>query len=404
MTGLKSAGQSLSPMQATSGMSLKILLVDDEAKILSAYRRAFRQRFELDTASSGKAALSLLENSGPYAVIVTDMRMPAMDGLEFLGQAKKRAPHSVRIMLTGNTDQQTAIDAVNQGSIFRFHTKPCPAENLGQSIEDGFVQYEQSLAVAAESEQLNSENQLLADRLGDAEEKADQACKVQAEFLAGINHELRTPLNHIVGFSELMKSQIFGRLDERYADYAGHILDSANHLSTQVNTLLEYSKAAAGSLELRTTKIPLAGLLKRSITKAKTLVCKDERVVEMNFPDSLPNLVGDEHLIEQLFVSLISNALKFSTTNDKVLISAEQQDQHCSRVSIQDTGIGISAEDMEKVLQPFTQVEMGLNRRFDGVGIGLPLAKALAELHGGTLTLQSELGVGTTITVSLPHE
>jgi len=337
-------------------------------------------------------------------VIVTDMRMPAMDGIEFLRRTKEYTPHSVRIMLTGNTDQKTAIEAVNRGSIFRFHTKPCPAEHLAQSIEDGFAQYQQSLSAAAESEQLNSENERLADRLRDAEEKADQARKIQSDFLAGINHELRTPLNHIIGFSELLKSQCFGPFDERYTDYADHILDSASRLSTLVNALLDYAKTKSGSLEFKSTRIPLADVLEKSIAKAIRLTCPDERVVEKNLPDGLPHLIGDEHLIEQLFINLISNALKFSTASDKVVISAEPHDQDRLRISIQDTGIGISAKDMERVLQPFIQVEMGLNRRFDGVGIGLTLAKALAQLHGGNLVLQSELGVGTTVTVCLPHE
>jgi response regulator RpfG family c-di-GMP phosphodiesterase len=119
----------------------KVLFVDDEANVLSAITRQLRKSFEISTAPGGQEGLAMLDSDGPFAVVVSDMRMPGMDGIEFLRQVKDRSPDTVRMMLTGNADQQTAINAVNQGNIFRFYTKPCPAQDLRRAVEDGLRQY-----------------------------------------------------------------------------------------------------------------------------------------------------------------------------------------------------------------------------------------------------------------------
>lgn len=122
-------------------MSRKVLFVDDDANVLSAYKRQLRKTFAIETACGGAEGLEALRKNGPFAVVISDMQMPEMNGLEFLSKVKDRAPNCVRMMLTGNADQKTAVDAVNQGSIFRFYTKPCPPEVLGQGIESGVAQY-----------------------------------------------------------------------------------------------------------------------------------------------------------------------------------------------------------------------------------------------------------------------
>lgn len=129
----------------------KVLFVDDDQNILSAYRRALRKEFQIETALGGEEGLKMITSQDSYAVIVTDMRMPGMDGIQFLAKVKEKSPSSVRIMLTGNADQQTAIEAVNEGNVFRFLTKPCPAGVLGQVLAEGLEQYR---AVKAEKQLL----------------------------------------------------------------------------------------------------------------------------------------------------------------------------------------------------------------------------------------------------------
>lgn len=123
-------------------MKEKILCVDDDPNILQAYQRSLRREFEIEVAKGGKEGLEVIASQGPFAVVVSDMRMPGMDGIQFLSKVREQTPNTVRIMLTGHADRQTAIDAVNQGNIFRFLTKPCSPEILAKSLEEGIQQYQ----------------------------------------------------------------------------------------------------------------------------------------------------------------------------------------------------------------------------------------------------------------------
>ena len=168
-------------------MSPKVLLVDDDPNILSAYTRTLRKRFQIDTAQGGEEALACLQASGPYAVILSDMRMPGMDGIQFLAQARHLAPDSVRIMLTGNADQQTAIEAVNQGNIFRFLTKPCDPDTLALSLEAGIKQYQ---LVTAEKELVEGTLKGSLDLLVELLSIADPVAFTRAQQLAPLTQKI----------------------------------------------------------------------------------------------------------------------------------------------------------------------------------------------------------------------
>jgi len=168
-------------------MNPKVLLVDDDPNILSGYTRILRKRFQFDTAQGGDEALELVRGSGPYAVILSDMRMPGMDGIEFLTEAKNLAPDSVRIMLTGNVDQQTAIEAVNRGNIFRFLTKPCDPEVLAQSLEAGIKQYQ---LVTAEKELVEGTLKGSIDLLVELMSIADPLALARTRHLAPLTQRL----------------------------------------------------------------------------------------------------------------------------------------------------------------------------------------------------------------------
>ena len=172
-------------------MTPKVLLVDDDPNILSAYSRTFRKRFQFDTALGGDEGLALLESSGPYSVILSDMRMPGMDGVQFLTRARELHPDSTRIMLTGNVDQQTAIDAVNRGHIFRFLTKPCEPEALAEALEAGIEQYR---LVTAERELVEGTLQGSIDLLVELMSIADPAAFGRAQQLAPLTQKLAAAL------------------------------------------------------------------------------------------------------------------------------------------------------------------------------------------------------------------
>ncbi|MCZ6744729.1 MAG: HAMP domain-containing sensor histidine kinase, partial [Alphaproteobacteria bacterium] len=248
------------------------------------------------------------------------------------------------------------------------------------------------------TEQRCAEQQLLA-----AKETAEYASRTKSEFLATMSHELRTPLNAIIGFSEVMKNQVFGPMDnERYLGYAADITDSGQHLLGIISDILEVSKAEGGKLELDEEEVDVAAACEGAarLFTQQTL----ERGIEMTVKtaDYLPPLRADKTKIKQILLNLISNAVKFTPEGGEVTVTARIDGDGALILAVADTGIGIAEEDMAKAVSAFGQVASSHTRNHEGMGLGLPLTMALVELHGATLELDSAPGKGTTATVHFP--
>jgi signal transduction histidine kinase len=238
-----------------------------------------------------------------------------------------------------------------------------------------------------------------AHALRDAKERADAANRAKSEFLANMSHELRTPMNAILGFSDIIRGRMFGpEVSDRYADYANDIHESGSHLLAIINDILDLSKIEAGQETLAEEDRALDSL----VAEVCTLLGETDHAEFLTaLPRPSPLLRVDSRKFRQILVNLLSNAFKFTPAGGRVTLAAEFTPAGLS-VSVRDTGIGIAPEDIENVLAPFGQVESAFSRRHHGTGLGLPLAKSLAELHGGTLSVESVLNEGTVVTVRLP--
>ena len=243
----------------------------------------------------------------------------------------------------------------------------------------------------------------LAADLQVARDQSESANRAKSEFLATMSHELRTPLNAIIGFSEIMKAERLGPMGtEVYRDYAGDINESGQHLLELINDILDLSKVESGLDEPHDTNIEVPQILDAvlRLVRQRALVGNVELTHEV--PPGLPWICADERKLKQILVNLMTNAIKFTDTGGQVTLrcSCGPAEGHVFEVS--DTGIGIAAEDIPKALSQFGQVDSAINRKHDGTGLGLPLTKALVEMHGGTLELKSEPGAGTTVTIRFP--
>ena len=238
-----------------------------------------------------------------------------------------------------------------------------------------------------------------------AKEDAETANRTKGEFLANMSHELRTPLNAIIGFSEIMANEILGPLgSEQYKGYCNDVTDSARHLLVLINGILDAAKIDAGQMTLDEETVDTVELVQ---SVARLMTPRAERagvILAVDTASNLPRLRADGTKLRQILINLVSNAVKFTLQGGTVSLSAKVAENGVFIFEISDTGIGIAAKDIQRALAPFGQVDSRISRRFEGTGLGLPLAKSLTELHGGTFDLTSQPDVGTRVTIRLPGE
>jgi two-component system cell cycle sensor histidine kinase PleC len=238
-----------------------------------------------------------------------------------------------------------------------------------------------------------------------AKSKAEEASTAKSEFLANMSHELRTPLNAILGFSEIIKDRTFGdgALD-RYAEYGGHIHFSGKHLLGLIGDILDLSKIEAGKRELDKIDIDLAQLARDALHFVEPQAARKRLslILEAHAPAVV---CADERALRQIVANLLSNAVKFTPENGRITLRVACDEQGRVTLAVSDTGIGIRPEDMKKVLESFGQARHDVTNADErGTGLGLPIVKGLVELHGGTLSIDSQPGEGTTVVVTLPAE
>ena len=233
-------------------------------------------------------------------------------------------------------------------------------------------------------------------------EEAEAANRAKSQFLANMSHELRTPLNAILGFSEIISSRIFAKDDERTVEYANLIHSSGKHLLALINDILDLAKIEAGRWQLQETELSLYAVASDTLQQVTWRAQNDHIILENAIAPGLETVYADERSIRQILLNLLSNAVKFTPENGIVRVFAHRHADGGMMVGVSDTGIGIAPEDQAKVFDSFGQGKHDVAIADKGTGLGLTIVKGLAEAHGGTVRLESEVGTGTTVTLRLP--
>ncbi|MGF7206902.1 PAS domain S-box-containing protein [Skermanella aerolata] len=248
-----------------------------------------------------------------------------------------------------------------------------------------------------------SDHRRIETSLRDAKEQAELANRTKSQFLANMSHELRTPLNAIIGFSEIIADDSFGPDGlPMYTEYARDIRDSGRHLLTVINDILDYSRIDAAKTELSDDINDIGDVISASI---RVVINRAESAgvqLRQSIHEGLPPVVADTLKLKQILLNVLSNAVKFTESGGSVMVSAGLAADGGVDIQVEDTGIGMSEDELALAFQPFAQVESTLNRKYEGTGLGLPITKSLTELHGGSLVIKSAPGVGTSVTVHLP--
>ena len=259
-------------------------------------------------------------------------------------------------------------------------------------------QFQTSQAAQAELSQLNL-------RLGEAKGVAEKASRAKSEFLAHMSHELRTPLNAIIGFAEVMRLELLGPLGRaRYREYINDIHQSGQHLLSLIDDVLDMSRIEAGRFELHEEAVDLAATAAEALALVRPIAEKNGVGLFSGDLSLLPMIHADERAVKQMLVNLLANAIKFTPSGGSVRLSTRLGSDGELALSVADTGVGMSAREIEDSVVPFVQVDSRLARRSAGSGLGLPITKRLVEMHGGRLLLESAPGKGTSATLFFPAD
>ncbi|MCH6258491.1 response regulator [Puniceicoccaceae bacterium K14] len=393
----------------------RILYVDDEKHSLTAFRMTFEDEFEVYTADNCNKAYEILK-SQPIHLIVADQRMPNETGVEFLKRTRAEFPNAVRTILTGYSDLEAIVDAINQSHIYYYFKKPWKEEELKLVFRNAIEAVELTKRNTKLTQDLQNTLSQLKEKTHLLEEQAIQreelvielenSNKIKSDFLSVISHELRTPLNPIIGLTSIMLNQ---DPEEENLENLSIIQRCSEDLLGLIDGILDFlhfdrkTPRKLASIELDILLGDMVALALSS--KADTDAVEIRKLSYLNgkAAQALPPVFSDNEAIRQILRNLICNACKF-TRKGHIEISANLTTSPLAELkfSIKDTGPGIASESHEKIFEAFTQVDQSLTRSHEGIGLGLSICKKLADRLEAKLTVESELGTGSTFCLRVP--
>jgi len=362
-----------------------ILLVDDEAAQRLAARTYLEAAgFTVVESACGEDCIRQAHAARPDLIIL-DVMMPGMDGFE-VGRCIRSDPdlrYTPILMVTGLNDENSIERAFEVGAT-DFLIKPITWPLLVYRVR--FM-----LRLTAVEQQTR-----------DALHLAEMANRAKSSFLANMSHELRTPLNAIIGFADFMRCKPLTQ--PTYKEYAEYIHDSGGHLLDIVTDILDLSRVEAGKATLNDNIVEIGPLVRASLLLVSERADGLGIKLCVSICDPAPLIRADQLRLKQILINLLSNAVKFTPQDGEIHVSVDQSAKGDVVFVVRDTGIGMAPEDLPRIQQPFVQLDDVATKRYEGTGLGVPLAVAMAKLHGGSLTFDSWPGVGTTVTLTLPAE
>lgn len=402
-----------------------ILIIDDDPNLRKTLADILISKgYKAPSAKNGELGLDLLKKTH-VTIALIDLNLPDMSGLEVLKRAKAEYPSLEAIILTGNASMASAIEATNRGA-FSYMQKPYDIDQLLLHIRRAVEKRMAEEKIRQYQEHLEELVRERTQELETAKAKAEEGSRAKSEFIANMSHELRTPLNSIIGFSELLYDELYGKLNIKQKEYVGDILHGGRRLYDLIMNVLEFSHIDSGKEGLQVSSFRVRDILNSSVNAVKKESIKHAIHINIEIgPGADIEIEADAEKLRDIMFNLLDNALKFTPEGGAVLVAArivqgarelrqvapgkEGQDSgpplrdiDFMEISVTDTGIGIRDRDMPRLFSEFTQLEMALTKKYQGAGLGLALTRKLVELHRGRIWAESEFGKGSKFSFIIP--
>lgn len=380
-----------------------ILIVDDEAANVRLLEKMLLMTgYNQVICTQDPEQVLPLYQEHSCDLILLDLDMPILDGYGVMDRLNEFTDNDIPsiLVLTAKHMQIFRQRALDNGAR-DYVTKPFDAGELLSRVRNLIdVQMSQKL-IRHQNEILELRVEERTHELNLIKNQAEKANLAKTTFLANMSHELRTPLNGIIGFSQIMKDQLFGPLgSKRYEEYINDIQGAGEHLLGIISDILDIARIETGEMEFNITSVYLPDVLENCMRMVREQGEAAEIFITMEIDPEIPEIMTDETRLRQILLNLLSNSIKF-THGGEITLMAEIIDGGLN-LTVADTGIGIPEQDLEVVLEPFGQSRVGSQVSHEGIGLGLHLSKNFTEILGGELTLKSEVNVGTTVTLSFP--
>lgn len=375
-----------------------LLVVDDEADNLRSLHDLFRRDYQVATFQRGKEALAALDQLEPQ-VVMSDQRMPGMTGVELLREIRKRKPDATRLLFTGYTDTQTVVDAINEGHIFRYISKPWHPEELTAIVRQAF-----------EQNALVRERRRLLAELRASNQRLQEANRLKSAFIEVASHELNTPVAVILGLADLWSLNMGPDADPGAVERVERIRRAGLRLAKTVERMFSLLYTDQLGEMLVVTDTDLSGLIRRTVDEIRPFLEGRSLEIVVSISDDLGNAQVDAAKVGDILTNLLANAIKFTPDGGRIEVRAQAEGADRVRIDVIDSGLGFTEAEFPHLFEPFftgydtrrhSSGEFEFGKR--GIGLGLALVRRFVEMHGGTVSARRREPRGSEFSLSIPR-
>jgi len=384
-----------------------LLIIDDEVEITKSIARQFRKKYTVFSATSAKEGIAIMEKEH-IQVVLSDQRMPDMTGVDFFSVIKDKYPDALKLLLTGYSDIEAVIGAINEGQVFRYVTKPWNPYELDSIVKEAFEKYElitnnRRLMLSLQDSNIRLEEKVKA-RTSELEllnSRLSELNKEKNSYIGMVAHDLRNPIGIAEAFSGILLEDFDTLTKSLQLEYIGLINKSCSFSLNLIHEFLDISKIEAGIFDINLSSQDYISFLFENVKRSAMLAKNKSQKIVVKTSLSEINFCFDKNKIEQVLNNLLGNAMKYSAANTQIQIEVASTEQWIT-TKIMDEGQGIPHDELEKVFHPFQTTSVKATANEKSTGLGLAIVKKIIESHHGTVTVESEVGKGSVFSFKLP--